>query len=63
VTERYLTLKELAELWNVEEKVIYGLRYREGGPPADRIGRELRFKPSECERWLADRAEASRGGQ
>lgn len=53
----YLSLPELADELNVSRKVIYGLRYRREGPPAVRIGRELRFSRVDVDRWLENRTE------
>jgi predicted DNA-binding transcriptional regulator AlpA len=59
MNEKYLTLAQLAERWNVDVRVIYGLRYRHEGPPALRIGRELRFRLCDVETWEGVRREES----
>jgi predicted DNA-binding transcriptional regulator AlpA len=48
---RFLTVRGLAERWGVDPRVVYGLRYRGDGPPAIRVGRELRFALADVERW------------
>jgi excisionase family DNA binding protein len=54
-SQRMLKVGELAERLNVSPKVIYGLRYRSDGPPAIRVGRELRFRVEDVEQWEASR--------
>ncbi|MGH7487949.1 MAG: helix-turn-helix transcriptional regulator [bacterium] len=51
MAETFLSSTDLAERWNRPLSVIYGQRYRHEGPPAIRIGRELRFRLSDVERW------------
>jgi predicted DNA-binding transcriptional regulator AlpA len=51
---KFLGVEGLAERWGTTEKVIYGLRYRRQGPPAMRVGRELRFALADIERWEAE---------
>jgi predicted DNA-binding transcriptional regulator AlpA len=43
------------ETLDVDERVIYNQRYLGKGPRGARIGRELRFRRSEINRWLAER--------
>jgi predicted DNA-binding transcriptional regulator AlpA len=65
MTVEYLSVTCLAERWGVPVSVIYGLRYRRVSPPAIRIGRELRYRLSDVERWEADHLEPanSRAGR
>jgi predicted DNA-binding transcriptional regulator AlpA len=58
VPEEFLGTDELAERWDTSVRVIYGMRYRGEGPPALRIGRELRFRLSDVEAWELERLEA-----
>lgn len=60
VSDRYLTLNELADRLSVSPRVIYGLRYRGDGPPGVRVGRELRFDPADIDRWLDGRKETAK---
>ena len=53
-----LSLHDVAKLLNVTPKTLYGLRYRNDAPPAIRVGRELRFRPADVERWIAERLAA-----
>lgn len=57
VTERMISPKELAALLQVPLQTIYQWRYRGGGPRGYRVGRHVRFRMSDVEAWLADRAE------
>ncbi len=54
-TDRLLTVEELADYLEVPVATIYAWRYRRKGPPGFRIGRHLRFRWSDFERWIEDR--------
>ena len=45
-----LTVDDLAQLLNVERRVIYGLRQK--GLPTLRVGKQLRFDPLHVKAWL-----------
>ncbi|TQK72900.1 AlpA family transcriptional regulator [Nocardioides sp. SLBN-35] len=51
--ESVLTLSELAERLHVPAQTLYDLRSHGRGPRGFRVGRELRFRSSEIEAWLA----------
>lgn len=51
--ERVLSLTELCEHLHVSAQTIYDLRSQGRGPKGFRVGRELRFRISEIEAWLA----------
>jgi excisionase family DNA binding protein len=53
--DRLLTVQDLADYLDVPVATIYGWRYRRQGPPGFRIGRHLRFRWSDIERWIEDR--------
>jgi excisionase family DNA binding protein len=53
--DRLLTVQDLADYLDVPVATIYGWRYRRRGPPGFRIGRHLRFRWSDIERWIEDR--------
>lgn len=55
----HLGVKELADRLNVPVKVIYNMRYHRKGPPAIRVGRELRFRLVDVERWENEQLERS----
>lgn len=48
-----MTLTELADYLSVSNQALYDLRSRGRGPRGFRVGRELRFRLSEIEAWLA----------
>jgi excisionase family DNA binding protein len=51
--EQVLSLTELCEHLQVSAQTIYDLRSQGRGPRGFRVGRELRFRVSEIEAWLA----------
>jgi excisionase family DNA binding protein len=53
--DRLLTVQDLADYLDVPVATIYGWRYRRQGPPGFRIGKHLRFRWSDIERWIEDR--------
>lgn len=57
-----LTLSELAAALAVSVQTLYDLRSKGRGPRGFRIGRELRFRRSEVDAWLArlEAADAAR---
>ena len=54
-SDRLLTVQDLADYLDVPVATIYAWRYRRQGPPGFRIGRHLRFRWSDIERWIEDR--------
>jgi len=59
-TEPAMTLSELAAYLSVNPQALYDLRSQGRGPRGFRVGRQLRFRMSEIEAWLA-RMEAADG--
>jgi excisionase family DNA binding protein len=53
--DRLLTVEDLADYLNVPAATIYAWRHRRQGPPGFRVGRHLRFRWSDIERWIEDR--------
>ena len=51
--EQVLSLTELCDHLHVTAQTIYDLRSQGRGPNGFRVGRELRFRVSEIEAWLA----------
>ncbi len=47
------SLRELAAELHVARQALYDLRSQGRGPRGFRVGRELRFRRSEIEAWLA----------
>ena len=55
--ERYLTIKEVSELLRVPQQTIYNWRTRHYGPPATKVGQQLRYSVTALEAWLAAQAD------
>ena len=53
-----LSLSELAARLRVSVQTLYDLRSQGRGPRGFRVGRELRFRVSEVDAWLARMEEA-----
>lgn len=53
LVEQVLSLTELCEHLQVSAQTIYDLRSQGRGPRGFRVGRELHFRISEIEAWLA----------
>lgn len=54
LSDRLLTVDEVAEWLQVAVRTIYAWRVRGVGPPAIRVGGQLRFRRSDIERWLEE---------
>lgn len=52
---RLLSVEEVADWLQVPVATIYQWRYRGEGPLAIRVGRYLRFDPSDVSLWLKNR--------
>jgi excisionase family DNA binding protein len=57
--EKLLSTKEVAELLGVPYRTILDWR-PDQRPPAARIGKHLRFKPSDVESWVEDKMASGR---
>lgn len=54
------TLAETAVYLQIPERTLYAWRYKHTGPTAIRVGRFLRYRPSDVESWLDEQqAEAA----
>jgi excisionase family DNA binding protein len=51
-----LTPEELSERLRVPVATLYAWRYRGDGPRAVKVGRHLRYRAEDVERWLASLA-------
>jgi excisionase family DNA binding protein len=51
--EKLLTLQQLAELLGVPEATVYQWRSKGYGPRGLRVGKHVRYRPSDVEKWLA----------
>jgi excisionase family DNA binding protein len=54
-----LSPETVAELLGVPKATLYAWRSRDEGPKGFKIGKHLRYRRSEVERWLDERARAS----
>jgi excisionase family DNA binding protein len=52
-TEPSMTLSELAAFLSVSNQALYDLRSKGRGPRGFRVGRQIRFRMSEVEAWIA----------
>ena len=61
--DRLVNVQELADYLDVPVKTLYAWRYRCEGPPAFRVGRHLRYRWSDVERWIEGRVDTGPPGQ
>ena len=52
--ERLLTVEEVAEWLAVPVGTVYAWRYRSTGPASYKVGRHVRFRRADVDRWLED---------
>lgn len=52
---KLMTTAEVCELLKVQPQTLYSWRLRNVGPPAIKVGRHLRFREEDVERWLDQR--------
>jgi excisionase family DNA binding protein len=50
---------QLAEYLNVPVRTVRVWRYQGTGPPGIKVGRHVRYRVADVERWLAQREAAS----
>ncbi len=50
--QKLIGVEELAEWLGVATSTIYGWQLKGGGPTALKIGRLLKFRPADVEKWL-----------
>lgn len=51
--DRLVSAQELADYLEIPVKTVYTWRHRHTGPRGFRVGKHLRFRWSDVERWLA----------
>ena len=56
--ERLLSPADLAAYLGIPLGTVYSWRWRGGGPPGFKIGRHVRYRRADVERWLEERQEA-----
>lgn len=59
--DRLANVQELAAYLRVPVKTLYAWRYHKTGPPALRVGKHLRYRWADINRWVADQLEPSSG--
>jgi excisionase family DNA binding protein len=55
---RLLTPHELAEYLDVPLATVYSWRYQGAGPPGFRVGRYVRYRWKDVQKWILDQLEA-----
>ena len=55
--ERLMTPPEVADLLQIPVSTLYRWRYERRGPASVRVGRVLRYKPSELQAWIESQAD------
>ena len=60
--DRLINVEELADYLGVPVATLYQWRYRREGPPGFRVGRHLRYRWSDVQRWIEQRIEAGSSG-
>lgn len=53
--ERLWSPRDLAEYLQVPLGTVYRWNSMGGGPPVLRVGRHVRYRPADVERWLVER--------
>jgi len=53
--EPLIDVQQLAEYLDVPVKTLYAWRYRREGPPGFRVGRHLRYRRADVQRWIEQR--------
>jgi excisionase family DNA binding protein len=56
--EKLLSPNELAVWLGVPRSTVYAWNYKGAGPKRIRVGKAVRYRPSEVERWLSERETA-----
>ena len=62
-TERLLTTDDLAAFLDVPVKTLYAWRYRGEGPIGFRVGKHVRYRWTDVERWIRDRVQVAEKGR
>lgn len=57
-SDQLLTLKQVADLLQVPRQTLYGWRTRNEGPPGLKVGRHVRYRLRDVEKWLDTRGQA-----
>lgn len=57
--EGLLSPRQLASFLNVSVATLYDWRHRRCGPPGFRVGKHLRYRKSDVDRWINDQIKAT----
>lgn len=57
--DRYMTPEDIAELFDVSVDTVYGWRRKRTGPPGFRIGKHLRYDPTDVAAYVRERRAAA----
>ena len=55
-TDRLWTVDDVSAFLRVPVGTLYQWRHRRVGPPAAKVGRHLRYNPTDVRSWLLDQA-------
>ena len=53
--DRLLTVEQLAEFLDLPVRTLYTWRYRGEGPVGFRVGKHIRYRWSDVDRWVGER--------
>ena len=56
----YMTAQEVADHYRLPLQTIYGWRYKGIGPKAVKLGRHLRYRRNDVDRWADEQANDAR---
>ncbi|MFB6695797.1 helix-turn-helix domain-containing protein [Streptomyces virginiae] len=56
--DRYLTPDDIAELFDVPVETVYQWRKKRTGPPGFRVGKHLRYDPTDVYAWITEQKRA-----
>lgn len=56
----FMSPEELAAYFGVPVASVYGWRYKGAGPPAFKVGRHVRYRIADVEKWLEAQADQPR---
>lgn len=56
IADQLMTALEVAEYLEIPIATLYGWRTKGDGPTAIKVGRHLRYRSSDVERWLETRS-------
>jgi excisionase family DNA binding protein len=59
-SDRLLSVDELADYLGVPAKTLYAWRHRREGPRGFRVGRHLRYRWSDVQRWIEEQLDVAK---